>query len=137
MIFREIIRELLLISRPIANKLDTILASFDLTLSNWKVIDFIERSGSCSLVGVASHLSIKKPSVTRTIDFLEGRKLVEEISGKDRREKRTRLTGLGKETYTRCRNVFDRTEQDLLKGISDKEQKTLLRFLTTIRFNLK
>jgi DNA-binding MarR family transcriptional regulator len=96
MVFREIIRQLVLMGRPITHRLDEVVGNRGLTPSRWMVIDFVERSGTCTLVEISRHLSIKTPSVTRTIDFLEGRKLVEEISGKDRREKRIRLTVLGK-----------------------------------------
>jgi len=67
MIFREIIRQLVLIERPISNKLHKVVGSFDLTLSQLKAMDFIEKSDTCTLVGISRYLSIKNPSVTRMI----------------------------------------------------------------------
>jgi MarR family transcriptional regulator, transcriptional regulator for hemolysin len=137
MIFREIFREFLLISRPIANELDAVLASFDLTLSHWKVISFMERSGTCTLVEISRHLSTRKPFVTRMIHHLEQKRLVERISGKDKREKRTKLTHSGEEVYAVCRNTLDEIEFDLLNSISDEEQKILLHALSAIGDNVK
>jgi MarR family transcriptional regulator, transcriptional regulator for hemolysin len=137
MTFREIFREFVLVDRRVTNELDEVIGGCSLTLSSWKVIDFIERSGTCTLVEISRHLSIEKPSVTRTINCLEEKRLVEQVTGKDKREKRIRLTSSGKEVYAACRSSLDHAELGLLNGISDEEQKMLLRSLTTIRDNLK
>lgn len=123
--------------RPVAVNLNKIIGGFDLTLSQWKVIDFIENSGTCTLVAISRHFSIEKPHITRTINSLEERRLVEKLSGKDRREKRIQLTAFGKEVYTACRNILDKVELQLVSGISDKEQRILLRSLIAIRDNMK
>lgn len=137
MVYREVFRQFVLMDRRIVNTLDQVIDSYGLGLPQWKVIDFIDRSGTCTLVKISRYLSIEKPSVTRTIHSLETRELVEQITGKDKREKRIRLTGLGKKIHTACRNALDKTELDLLKGISGREQKILLRLLSTIQENLK
>lgn len=93
MIFREIFRQFLLMERPIAHKLNEVRGSFDLTPSQWKTLDFIEKSGTCTLVEIARHLSTKKPSITRMIFCLEEKGLVEQVAGKDKREKRIQMTG--------------------------------------------
>lgn len=137
MVYREVFRQFVLMDRRIVNTLDQVIDSYGLALPQWKVIDFIDRSGTCTLVGISRYLSIEKPSVTRTIHSLEEKQLVEQVTGKDKREKRIRLTGLGKKIHTACRNALDKTELDLLKGISGREQKILLRLLSTIQENLK
>ena len=71
------------------------------------------------------------------IDSLEQKRFVEQIPGKDRREKRVRLTDLGREVYGACRNAIDEIEHHLLNGLSDEEQEILLRALTTVWSNLK
>jgi|WetSurMetagenome_2_1015567.scaffolds.fasta_scaffold301495_1 MarR family transcriptional regulator, transcriptional regulator for hemolysin len=137
MVFREIISQFVFVNRPITQRLDRVIGNFNLTLSRWKVIDFIERSGSCTLVQISRHFSIKKPSVTRTINLLEEKQYVEQTPGRDKREKRIKLTALGKKVHMKCRDTLDRIERDLLKGVSVKEQKALLRLLAIIRDNLK
>ncbi len=137
MISREIFRQFVLMDRPVASSLDKVLRGFDLTLSQWKVIDFIEESGTCTLVAISRHFSIEKPFVTRTINRLEENRLVETTSGRDKREKRIRLTGAGKEVCTACRNALDDIELFLLGGVSEDEQRNLLRLLVAIRGNMK
>ncbi len=123
--------------RPVASNLDKVLGGFDLTLSQWKVIDFVEKSGACTLVAISRHFSTEKPSVTRMINCLEEKQLVEKLSGKDRREKRIQLTGLGREVYAACRHTLDEVEHHLVRGIPDEEQRILLRSLIAIRDNMK
>jgi len=137
MIFREIFRYLLLMERPMAHQFDNVVGSLDLTMAQWKVLDFIEKSGTCTLVEISRHLSVKKPPVTITIDSLERKRFVKQVPGKDRRERRVRLTGLGKEACGMCRNAIDEIEHHFLNGLSGEEQKTLLRALITIWTNLK
>ncbi len=135
--FREFFRLFLLLEKPITYKFDEVIGSFDLTMPQRKTMDFIEKSGACTLVEISHYLSIKNPSVTRMINCLEEKRFVEQVAGKDKREKRIRLTGRGKEVYAACRNALDEVERHLLNGISGEEQKTLLRALTAIRDNLK
>lgn len=123
--------------RPVASNLDKVIGGFDLTLSQWKVIDFVEKSGACTLVAISRHFSTEKPSVTRMINRLEEKQLVEKLSGKDRREKRIQLTGLGREVYAACRHTLDEVELHLVRGIPDEEQRILLRSLIAIRDNMK
>jgi len=123
--------------RPVASNLDKVIGGFDLTLSQWKVIDFVEKSGACTLVAISRHFSTEKPSVTRMINYLEEKQLVEKVSGKDRREKRIQLTGLGREVYSACRHTLDEVELHLVRGIPDEEQRILLRSLIAIRDNMK
>ncbi len=137
MIFREIFRQFVLMERPVASNLDKVIGGFDLTLSQWKVIDFVEKSGACTLVAISRHFSTEKPSVTRMINCLEEKQLVEKLSGKDRREKRIQLTGLGREVYAACRHTLDEVELHLVRGIPDEEQRILLRSLIAIRDNMK
>ncbi len=137
MIFREIFRQFVLMEKPVASTLDNLIRGFDLTLSQWKVIDFIETSGACTLVAVSRHFSIEKPSVTRTVNHLEEKQLVEKIAGADKREKRIRLTGSGRRVYRACRNNLDEIELCLIGDISDEEQRVLLRSLIAIRDNMK
>lgn len=123
--------------RPVASNLDKVIGGFDLTLSQWKVIDFVEKAGACTLVAISRHFSTEKPSVTRMINCLEEKQLVEKLSGKDRREKRIQLTGLGREVYAACRHTLDEVELHLVRGIPDEEQRILLRSLIAIRDNMK
>lgn len=136
MLPREICREFMLVDRPIASRLERVVVAFNLTLSHWKIVDFVENAGTCTLVEISRHFFIEKPPVTRVIGHLEEKRLVEQVMGKDKREKRVRLTRAGRELYAACRSALDKAELGLLAGISGEEQRMLLEMLRTIRGNL-
>ena len=136
MISRQIFRQFLQMERPIANEIDKVLNTFDLTLSQWRIIAYLENLGTSTLVGISSYLSIEKPSVTRKISCLEEKHLVEQIIGKDKREKRIQLTSLGKEVFAAGRDTLDEIELRLLNGITNEEQRSVLQVLMKIRENI-
>lgn len=137
MILREIVRQFVFVGKPVTRRLDGVIENYGLTLARWRVLDYIKRSKTCTLVEISRYLSIKKPSVTRTVDFLEKKKLIEEINGKDKRERRVRLTDSGKKLFTTCRSSLNKAEKEIFRDISDEEQKILLRLLVTIQKNMK
>jgi len=123
--------------RKLAYKTNNLFClSFDLTLSQWKVMAYLEKFGTSTLVGISNYLAIEKPSVTRTIARLEDKQLVERVLGQDKREKRVQLTGSGKTLFRECQNTLDGIEFQLLNGISAEEQSILLQLLIKIQGNL-
>jgi DNA-binding MarR family transcriptional regulator len=137
MIFREIFLNLFLVPRQAGQQIVKAIGAFGLTRPERMAMEFIKNSGTCTLVDISRYLSIKKPSVTTTIDLLEQKGFVEQIPGKDRREKRVRLTDRGREVFLAWRGALDEVERHLLKGLSDEEQGTLLHSLRTIANNLR
>ena len=61
---------------------------------------------------------------------------VEHIPGKDRREKRMQLTQEGKKVYEEVRITVDAFEQEVLKGIPEVTQESVIEAMKTIRMNL-
>ncbi len=61
---------------------------------------------------------------------------VEHVPSKDRREKRMRLTELGKKIYSEVRVTIDQYEQDILQGITEEEQLAAIRIMGEIRNNI-
>jgi DNA-binding MarR family transcriptional regulator len=135
MIHREIFLNLFLVPRQACQQIVKVIGPFGLTRPERMAMEFINNSGTCTLVEIARYLSIKKPSVTMTINELEQKGLVEQIPGKDRREKRIRLTDKGGEVFLAYRDALDEVEQHLLKGLSDEELRVLLHSLLTIGSN--
>jgi DNA-binding MarR family transcriptional regulator len=61
---------------------------------------------------------------------------VEQVPTKDKREKKTQLTELGKKVYMDVRVVINQYEEDILKGISEQEQIEAIRIMGVIRNNI-
>lgn len=122
--------------RPLVSKLNELLGEYELTYSLWQVIVYLKINGPSSLVDIAKHYNIEKPSITRRVQYLEEKLIVKSISSKDRREKIIQLTELGEELYQVCRKKVTELEYNVMKGIPEDEQIIAFEALPKIRENI-
>ena len=123
-------------SRIFINKLNEQIAKYDLHHSQWMIVYYLKNFGPSSLVGIATYMNVEKSAVTRTVDRLEKSALIKRIPVIDKRERRIQLTDLGEEVYTACRQIVDKFELDILKGISNEERELVTNTLLKIRTNM-
>ncbi|AEO99993.1 MarR family transcriptional regulator [Weizmannia coagulans] len=122
--------------RVLIKKLNGLLAQFGLSYSLWQVMFYVRNFGPCTLVEICKYYQIEKPNVTRIVQKLEEQGSVEQIPGKDRREKVIRVTDKGENIYRQCRAEITGLEQQAMKGIPEAEQKIIFELLPQIRDNL-
>ena len=122
--------------RPFENKLNIHLAEHQLHRAQWSIFYYLFNNGPATLVELSHYLYVEKPTVTRTINRLEELGYVEHVPTKDKREKRTQLTELGRKVYLDVRVTIDQYETDILKGISEQEQLETIRMMGIIRDNI-
>ncbi len=122
--------------RPFESKLNVELGKHQLYRAQWSILYYIVNFGSPTLVEISNYLGVEKPTVTRTINRLEELGYVENIPGKDKREKRMQLTDLGKKVYLEVRETVDEFEKELIEGVSEKELLLAIQIMKTIRNNL-
>jgi len=134
--FQKFFQQLLLLYRPFENNLNIQLNKHDLHRAQWSILHFLINNGSATLVELANYQSVEKPTITRTISRLEELGYVEHVPSKDRRERRMRLTELGKKIYSEVRVTIDQYEQDILQGITEEEQLAAIRIMGEIRNNI-
>lgn len=122
--------------RPFESKLNVELSKHQLYRAQWSILYYIVNFGSPTLVEISNYLGVEKPTVTRTINRLEELGYVENIPGKDKREKRMQLTDLGKKVYLEVRETVDEFEKEIIEGVSEKELLQAIQIMKTIRNNL-
>lgn len=122
--------------RPFESKLNVELGKHQLYRAQWSILYYIVNFGSPTLVEISNYLGVEKPTVTRTINRLEELGYVENIPGKDKREKRMQLTDLGKKVYLEVRETVDEFEKEIIEGVSEKELLLAIQIMKTIRNNL-
>ncbi|MFD1780866.1 MULTISPECIES: MarR family winged helix-turn-helix transcriptional regulator [Fredinandcohnia] len=122
--------------RPFESKLNVELGKHQLYRAQWSILYYIVNFGSPTLVEISNYLGVEKPTVTRTINRLEELGYVENIPGKDKREKRMQLTDLGKKVYLEVRETVDEFEKEIIEGVSEKELLQAIQIMKTIRNNL-
>lgn len=124
-------------SRTFTKKLNEQLAKVDLFHSQWMIIYYLKQYGSSTLVEISNYLDVEKPTVTRTVNRLEERKLIEQIPGKDKRERRIQLTDLGEKTYLKARKAVEEFELQLLEGLPEEDREATLRTLIFLKEKLQ
>lgn len=134
--FQEFFHQFLLLSRPFEHQLNLELGKHGLYRAQWSLLYYLANNGSATLVELANYQRTEKPTVTRTVAKLEELGYLEHIPGKDRREKRMQLTEYGKTIYLEVRKTVDDFEQEILKGVSEKDQLESIQVMKEIRKNL-
>ncbi|MEJ9229643.1 MarR family transcriptional regulator [Peribacillus butanolivorans] len=124
-------------SRSFTKKLNEQLAKVDLFHSQWLIVYYLNQYGCSTLVEISNYLDVEKPTVTRTVNRLEERKLIEQIPGKDKRERRIQLTESGERTYQEAKKVVEEFELQLMSGLVEEDRETTLRTLLFLKGKLK
>ncbi|WP_411167853.1 MarR family winged helix-turn-helix transcriptional regulator [Clostridium sp. MB05] len=122
--------------RPIISKLNDLLSEYNLSYSLWQVIFYLKNNGPSSLVDISKYYNIEKPSVTRRVQSLEEKMIIEEITGKNKREKIIQLTETGEELYQICREKITCLEYELMKGITKEEQQIVFEVIPRVLENI-
>lgn len=131
-----IFQRYLLLYRPLISRLNELLSEYDLSYSLWQVIFFVKNNGPSTLVEISVHFNVEKPTITRTVQRLEEKQLINVKQGKDRREKIISLSEFGEDLYQNCRQKITKLEYEAMQGIPIDEQSTVFEILPKIRENI-
>jgi DNA-binding MarR family transcriptional regulator len=131
-----IFQRYLLLYRPLISRLNELLSEYDLSYSLWQVIFFVKNNGPSTLVEISVHFNVEKPTITRTVQRLEEKQLINVKQGKDRREKIISLSEFGEDLYQNCRQKITKLEYEAMQGIPIDEQSTVFEILPKIRKNI-
>jgi MarR family transcriptional regulator, transcriptional regulator for hemolysin len=122
--------------RPLITELNELMSNYQLSYSLWQVIFYIKNNGPSTLVDISNYYNVEKPTITRRVHRLEDLQIVEQIPGKDRREKIIQLTEAGEEVYQAVRRKITNLENSIMEGIAKEEQKAAFEILPKIKENL-
>ena len=119
--------------RPLITSLNELLSAYELSYSLWEVVFYIKNNGPSTLVDIANHYNVEKPTITRRVHRLEEFQMVKQIAGQDRREKIIQLTELGEEVYKACRKKITNLEIRVMEDIGKEEQEVVFQTLPKIQ----
>ncbi|MGD6941183.1 MarR family winged helix-turn-helix transcriptional regulator [Cytobacillus gottheilii] len=131
--YRKFFHQYFLLYRPFISDLNRLLNEYDLHYSQWSIMYYLEMYESVTLVELSKHLYVEKPTITRTVNSLIKLQYVEQIKGRDNREKRIQLSPRGKEITAILRKNIDEYEQDIMTGISPEKQAEVIEVMDQIR----
>jgi DNA-binding MarR family transcriptional regulator len=124
-------------TRSFTKRLNERLAAVDLYHSQWLIIYYLKQFNTSTLVEISNYLDVEKPTITRTVNRLEERKLVEKFPSQDKRERRIRLTAKGVEVSEQALNIVNNFESELLEGISESDLETTIQTVQLLKSKLK
>ena len=126
----------LLLYRPCINELNKKLAEYDLYSSQWSIMFYINKYETITLVEISNYLYVEKPTITRAVLRLQELDYIEQIHGKNKREKRMKLTQLGQEVYKDIRKTLDEFQSEIMQGLSEQDLQDIIWKMGIIRRNL-
>lgn len=132
----ELFHRLITLYRPFEINLNAQLNTHNLHRAQWTVLYYLYNIGPATLVEISHYQGVEKPTITRTFASLEKLGYVERVQGKDKREKRMRLTETGKNIYEQVRITIDQYERNILEGISEEEQQNMMHIMERMRNNI-
>lgn len=106
---------------------------FGLSIPEWRIIANLGRFGPLNAGDLAQRSSLDKPKVTRALQKLEARGLVERsIEARDRRQVRLSLSLRGRSMLGQIASLALEWEKDLLSGLSPADTVRLDKLITRL-----
>lgn len=123
-------------SRSFKKRLNEQLAEVGLFHAQWSIVFYLKHFGTSTLVDISNYLDVEKPTITRTVNRLVEMDLVEQIPGKDKRERRIQLTNLGLDVYEKAWAVVHKFEQKLMADMESQDLEVTFQTLTKLNQKL-
>ncbi|MBX3607816.1 MAG: MarR family transcriptional regulator [Piscinibacter sp.] len=115
---------------------DARMARHGLTDAQWKPLWMIQSGRATTAIELARETGIDAGAVTRMLDRLESKGLIERVrSESDRRVVHLRLTEAGQAAAAHIPHVLAAVNNDLLRGFSERDFQTLRRLLDRLAEN--
>ncbi|ARK24746.1 hypothetical protein SporoP37_08770 [Sporosarcina sp. P37] len=122
--------------RPVLNRLNTLLAPYQLFHSQWGILKLLWLEGEMTSAEIAARRQIEKPSVTKVIQRLLEMDLVSIRPGIDRREKWIGVTDRGQRVVAAVMSDLELFYEELLEGAAPEDIEAGLRILEIANKNL-
>jgi MarR family transcriptional regulator for hemolysin len=118
--------------------IDDRLKPLELTQTHWVTLHNINMlPPEQSQIQLAKAIGIEQPSLVRTLDQLEEKKLItRQTCASDRRAKRIKLTEEAEPIISEMESVIDSTRKEILSGMSSAEIEQLGGMLSRLEKNI-
>ncbi|MER0238772.1 MarR family winged helix-turn-helix transcriptional regulator [Fulvimarina sp. MAC8] len=133
---KDVLGQLARTSRTVRGASGQELAAIGLHPGQDTVLTAISENEGISLKDLANLLSVRPPTITKTIARLSAQGFVEKrLASSDSRQSRAFLTVEGRMAAKDLKTIRKRFRKTALKGLSEKEQKAFLKYLKQIEIN--
>jgi len=122
-----------MVSRAVTQLYDDILRPSGLRVTQFSILATIARSGEANLRQLEAALAIDQTTLTRSLNLLEGDRLIERVPHPDGRVKAMRLTRKGSRVLNVARPLWAQAQGKVLRDLGtrvwDDAQRRLARLL--------
>ena len=114
------------IETEVASRMNKALTEFDVTLSQFIVLDFVhDHTDDLSSAQLSRRFNMTPQSMNEVVTTLQRKKLIEKkVDADNKRVLLIRLTEKGKDILTQCNAAIDAVENDLFSGLPHSDLKT-------------
>ena len=120
----------------IRREVESRMAEHGLTDAQWKPLFLLKLGRASTAIELAREMDIDTGAVTRMVDRLEAKGLIERVrSDEDRRVVNLRLTKSGEDTAKKVPHILAAVNNDFLRGFSEAEWKQLRKLLGRLAAN--
>lgn len=113
-------------SRALTHFYETALRPFGLSATQLTILQVLTRAGEVSQGQLGEMLAMDSTSLTRTLAIMRRQGWIAERRGKDRRERRLRLSSAGKAQFHRAQPVWEKVQSRLRRKLGQQTWNDLL-----------
>lgn len=125
------------VSHAMHTQFERRLSEYGVTASQWVVLSIVKEGRATSPVEISKLIQIDNTAVTRLIDRLEKKGLVERANHPDdRRSVTVKLSVEGEQLYSKLVECSKATNKEFLRGVSKEEHAVLLSLLQRLAQNI-
>jgi DNA-binding MarR family transcriptional regulator len=114
-------------ARALTQLYEDVLRPLGLRASQFTILQVLSRAGEVSQGQLGQILAMDSTTLTRTLKIMSRKRWIEERRGKDRRERRLRLSKPGETLLKRALPEWEKVQSRLRKQIGEKEWRDLAR----------
>jgi len=119
-------------TRALTQRYDDLMAPSGLRVTQYSLLRTIASSGVCRLSDLAETLLLDRTALSRTLDSLAERALVEITPGRDARTREVSLTRAGERALKAARPHWQRAQSEVAKTIGADKLEALIATLRDI-----
>jgi len=119
-------------TRAITRRYEEALRPLGLTITQFTILRAVSLAGDITQGRLGEILATDSTTLTRTLGAMNRQGWIEKIPGKDRRERRLRLTGMGKSELARAVPHWEKSQETLRVQLGKKRWDDLTKLTNDI-----
>jgi DNA-binding MarR family transcriptional regulator len=119
-------------ARAITQRYDEALRPLGLTITQFTVLKALSLVGDITQGRLGEILAMDSTTLTRTLGIMNREGWISKVYGTDRRERRLRLTGVGKSEFNRAVPQWQKSQETLRVQLGKKQWDELAKLMNAI-----